>query len=232
MRYGATGKRLSLARALLKQLSAMKDSIDTAEEESRLYKVELAPEEDQYLLWDQPLSEQSEKVKAALKGAEIPNWTYEELMENGAKGQSIYRQLSYGLGRNIHTGTSSDDKAASEYLHSLGIRGIKYLDGSSRPGTFNAANQQDAIDSVTKNLEKNKKDLAYWEGLLPGDERNRMVKELTDASILPEAFRIIAKSKIQLLIFYGQGRGVTERYSVTTIHCCLAHGEEIPDRLL
>ena len=33
-----------------------------------LYTVELAPAEDDYLLWDKPLAEQSEKVKAALRG--------------------------------------------------------------------------------------------------------------------------------------------------------------------
>ena len=38
----------------------------------KLYQVELAPKDDEYLLWDKPLSEQSEKVKAALEGLDVP----------------------------------------------------------------------------------------------------------------------------------------------------------------
>ena len=37
----------------------------------KLYQVELAPKEDEYLLWDRPLSEQSEKVKAAFERSRI-----------------------------------------------------------------------------------------------------------------------------------------------------------------
>ena len=46
-------------------------------------------------------------------------------------GSELYRTISHQLG---------SDKAASEYLHSLGIRGIKYLDNPSRgagEGTYN-----------------------------------------------------------------------------------------------
>ena len=35
--------------------------------QGKLYQVELAPKQDEYLLWDKPLSEQSEKVKGSLK---------------------------------------------------------------------------------------------------------------------------------------------------------------------
>ncbi|MDX9893911.1 MAG: PLxRFG domain-containing protein [Desulfofustis sp.] len=121
----------------------------------RLYAVELAPQEDDYLLWDRPLSEQSEKVKAALEKAgyshpQIERREYEDVFSDifGEKaeinsyqealaqgfsekeamfaslfGSSLYGKLEDKLG---------SDRAASEYLHSLGIRGIKYLDGTSR----------------------------------------------------------------------------------------------------
>jgi len=103
------------------------DSVELYKVENRfpgnLYQVGLAPSEDEYLLWDKPLSEQSEKVRAALKNASFiraykgaGGWVE-------AKGSGIYGGLA---------GANGGKQAASEYLHSLGIRGIKFLDGSSR----------------------------------------------------------------------------------------------------
>ncbi len=130
----------------------------------RLYQVELAPQEDEYLLWDKPLEEQPEKAKQAiLKWAEeskqesiadlehqeqmwpgqgaakeieriktmFPEEYIDELVAEGFTGEDLYHDLTATLG---------SDNAASEYLHTLGIRGIKYLDGSSRSageGNFN-----------------------------------------------------------------------------------------------
>jgi hypothetical protein len=124
----------------------------------RLYSVELAPSEDEYLLWDKALSEQSEKVKAALiqaykdKQHEAVAYNkehsqtgdkydakYHDLMEQVARLSQAYDAIN-GERNNSGADTyhalqsmfKSSHKAASEYLHSLGIRGIKYLDGSSR----------------------------------------------------------------------------------------------------
>lgn len=117
----------------------------------RLYHVELAPSEDQYLLWDKPLSEQSEKVKAAIKdynpdkmpeGSTLDRW----------KGKTLYAALVSDTG---------SDKAASEYLHSLGIRGIKYLDGTSRgkgEGNYNYVLFSDEDVTITK-MEQAQKDV-------------------------------------------------------------------------
>jgi hypothetical protein len=141
----------------------------------RLYSVELAPSEDEYLLWDKPLSEQSEKVQGLLveAGFEItPERTDLSIKEvKGLNGNIFYRVVD-GEGGQVgwdndersgaekelsrHAASSGDiegryvyhdtqnqegsPSAASEYLHSLGIRGIKYLDGSSRgkgDGDFN-----------------------------------------------------------------------------------------------
>ncbi|MFZ2541637.1 MAG: hypothetical protein WAW75_07670, partial [Gallionella sp.] len=121
------------------------DYITYPEKQGSLYQVELAPAEEEYLLWDKPLSEQSEKVKAALEKAgdalyaegllqeylEQKNVDWEELT-----GAELYKQI---LDRAHMDGAlglfeidSQSDKASSTYLHSLGIRGIKYLDGNSR----------------------------------------------------------------------------------------------------
>lgn len=110
-------------------------TMDALAKQGNLYQVELAPEEDEYLLWDKPLSEQSTKVKDSLTAAidKIEEKTRNEILakQEKAAGAYIYNNLKIDLG---------SDEAASEYLHSLGIRGIKYLDGSSRndgEGTYN-----------------------------------------------------------------------------------------------
>ena len=113
---------------------------DVIQDKGRLYQVELAPQEDQYLLWDKPLSEQSEFVQKALGdgGAYKYRW---DTPNHKLLGEDFYRRISDGLtkktdesGMNGWTSIApiENDKAASEYLHSIGIRGIKYLDGSSR----------------------------------------------------------------------------------------------------
>ena len=113
------------------------------EQTGRMYEVELAPEESDYLLWDRPLSEQSEKVRRALldlRGTATTsenNGVHERYGghlrggEGRVRGSDLYHGLTYdamwGMKR-----ADNPEKAASDYLHSLGIRGIKYLDGSSR----------------------------------------------------------------------------------------------------
>lgn len=121
----------------------------------RLYKVTLAPDEDEYLLWDKPLSEQSEKVKTALKNGGIDVEVNErrvalgkqldELNKAGVsleEYEKVHRLYRAEKGR-MHDIPGSDlyrelvgqfatEQVASEHLHSLGIRGIKYLDGTSR----------------------------------------------------------------------------------------------------
>jgi hypothetical protein len=96
----------------------------------RLYQVELAPEQDEYLLWDKPLSEQSEKVKTALKNSGMLDYTlpFSKRDQGNApdmsmKGGEFYKEMSGGY-----------DEDASNTLHKAGVRGIKYLDGTSRSG--------------------------------------------------------------------------------------------------
>ncbi|MDM7988097.1 MAG: hypothetical protein QUS13_12245, partial [Smithella sp.] len=136
------------------------------DKEGRLYKVELAPAEDEYLLWDKPLSEQSEKVKEALKETvllkqspttvivkntidedylEADKFRFDstEEAESFAKTQQKkgkFTEIDYGevidrlggQGYGFLAEQLGSDKSASDYLYSLGIRGIKYLDWMSR----------------------------------------------------------------------------------------------------
>lgn len=110
------------------------------------YRVDLKPSEDEYLLWDKPLSEQSEKVRKAI--AHLVNDTESMASLKNYNSNDFGETLYTGLVRNepttlriYNTGfaypdstfaSQSFDKVVSEYLKSLGIRGIKYLDGTSR----------------------------------------------------------------------------------------------------
>lgn len=118
------------------------------------YKVDLKPSEDEYLLWDKPLSEQSEKVKKALDQADriklgndfkVSQWQTNDYSKNKLRGEHI---IFYGK---IQIGKQE----TSEYLKSLGIRGIKYLDGSSRgkgEGNYNYVIFDDADIEITETL--------------------------------------------------------------------------------
>ena len=112
--------------ARAKKLSKAKDvSITLVNGKGKLYHVELAPTQDEYLDWDKPLSEQSEFVKKALeddKGDKLllakSSARYEQFdPTEELKAYDLYKALS------VHAGSP---KKASDYLHSIGIRGIRY----------------------------------------------------------------------------------------------------------
>ena len=114
------------------------------------YKVDLAPKEDEYLLWDEPLESQSNTVRARIeqfwrglmerrhreaeeemrgRGETLEPFSWEGEAERlwglneDRKGEDWYGDLSREFG---------SDKEASMALLATGIRGIKYRDASSR----------------------------------------------------------------------------------------------------
>lgn len=268
-------------------LSAVKDAVESAAANGadfptvsagRLYKVELAPEEDEYLLWDKPLSEQSEKVKAALasvsniariyrkqakflqavakeskeaaalvekmmNGPESlrvdtdeahENWMKlkelipfdgspvdlndmhditEELDEVGRSGEYIYNMVA--------DNAAGGPAEASRYLHSLGIRGIKYLDGISRgkgEGNFNYvifSDQDVTITQVEQRKDGEKRgffDLSNNTiGLLEGADLSTFLHEsahffwtvMRDLATRPDAPPQIVEDYQTLLAWFG-----------------------------
>lgn len=114
---------------------------DGADGAGQVYKVDV-PEDEELLLWDRPLGEQSPQVRRSLEpfieryiaqmrhllSAFQPEEIEREIRANlkTIDGQGIYEQAGYIEG--------GGDRSASEYLMTLGIKGIKYLDGLSRAG--------------------------------------------------------------------------------------------------
>lgn len=149
-------KDAQLLRKMLARPGAVK--IEFHPTTGGVYKADL-PEDDELLHWDKPLSKQPEKVRKALEQAglsvnkkklgEFDDTLLKALQTDehvelpkqpdNPTGEEIYNRLSigragdpaiYGMGH----------KAASQYLASLGIPGLKYLDAGSRSegkGTHN-----------------------------------------------------------------------------------------------
>lgn len=97
---------------------------DFSVRKGRLYTVELTPKEDEYLYWDRPLREQSEKVRAAFRDLGVEEDAPVLNTVETRTGRDAYRRLAFLRG--------GEDRAASLALRDAGIPGIKYLDGSTR----------------------------------------------------------------------------------------------------
>ena len=148
------------------------ESAKVEERVGNLYTVELLPDEEDFLDWDKPLSEQSEKVKAALVGvgespADIqqaidlltPRITSEGRQAGLAQKQ--IDELKVRLSNvNLISGAQfynrlGEAKAASEMLAKAGIPGIRYLDGGSRAAGEGTSNYVIFDENLVKILEKN-----------------------------------------------------------------------------
>jgi 2'-5' RNA ligase len=122
--------RIEQYRHALKVLDTYGDALEyrAAEKPGRTYRVEI-PENEDYLDWDKPVSEQSEKVQQALKALGV------SVRESG---EEAYYALMRAAEEHARTSgakpPSQTEKAkdASQALAARGIAGIRYLDGLSR----------------------------------------------------------------------------------------------------
>jgi len=95
--------------------------------EGQLYQVSI-PEESELLDWDALIEEQPARVIDALKSSEYWQYAEERIEDKAASssrnptGRDIYRDLLDDM----------EPHEASLFLNSLGIPGLKYLDGNSR----------------------------------------------------------------------------------------------------
>ena len=169
-------------------LSALKTKneakLSLEEGEGSLYKVELAPKENEYLYWDKPLSEQPKGVKEKLKkflreqdGEDL--WEYRKDMD--------YRELRDNVLENM------PEPEISRRLKEAGIPGIKYLDGDSRAkgkGDYNYVIFDEAGVTITEKLLCRQAKLVHRRGSKPrpqsyGRRRVRIRHTLKSGSETP-----------------------------------------------
>jgi len=137
----------------------------------KLYEVNIDADKSELLDWDAPLSEQSDQVKAALlEAAEAnpglfdkdqtrilqgnPNTAFGTIWGD-MSGQQAYKTLVEHFNRypNTDFGDPRSPEAASKMLGSLGIKGIKYSDATSRGtdgGTSNFVIFDPRVISIAK----------------------------------------------------------------------------------
>jgi hypothetical protein len=136
----------------------------------QLYEVDI-PNDDVLLDWDKPLGEQSEKVREKIAEIipELGEWTNLSL-EYGRDFYSLVGSFVTDKGkskfsRDVALATSSSE-AASQYLNSLGIKGIKYLDGTSRSkgeGSYNYVIFDDeAIQILNTYYQENRGQISFF----------------------------------------------------------------------
>ena len=163
--------KLSAYNKLLKDLKAGSDY--SYGKEGSLYKVELAPKENEYLLWDKPLSEQPKGVKEKLAkvplervGLEVEASPYDfgtayflKKIDGGRIGRVDSSTKTLADIKNLSVGNWMDavgkTPQTSAALKEAGIRGIKYLDGSSRSkgeGDYNYVIFDEADVQITDKL--------------------------------------------------------------------------------
>ena len=123
-----------------------------------LYKVELAPKENEYLLWDKPLSEHPKKLREKFLGLlrKLNRETYSEfaLYDHAARA-SKYDMNGVSLYGTVKRFFEGNPSKASAALKEAGIPGIKYLDGSSRSkgkGDYNYVIFDEADVAITDKL--------------------------------------------------------------------------------
>jgi len=112
-------------QTLLDTVNNVGSKSEIRQHKGRLYQVHLKPADDAWLLWDKPITAQSKRVKAAIEGNATLKSLAAERKEDGSQktGEDLYRELSSKQG---------GDQAASDYLATADIPGMKYLTGDSR----------------------------------------------------------------------------------------------------
>ena len=155
-------------------------SFEYPDKSGALYEVELAPAEDEFLLWDKPLSEQSvllDRTKAKIKDEQSNiykrvNSGNKIIFENGETElartdffKKVLDSKSYMTGGEFYRFLSNKytPEETSNILHSLGIRGIKYLDGTSRAkgeGAYNYVIFSDEDVSIKARYSKQNRQIA------------------------------------------------------------------------
>lgn len=116
--------KAAIYRESIETLDALRGrSIEVVRSPGNLYAAQI-PDDDALLAWDATLAEQPAGVRETLRPA-IERVAAMEQVPPGATGGDLYNRLARADG-------TRNDRAASEFLGSLGIPGLRYLDFGSR----------------------------------------------------------------------------------------------------
>lgn len=141
----------------------------------QLYEVEV-PEDHELLDWDKPLSEQPKEVQAKLK--DLPKVVQRKIQEKGLEnvtGEDLYDTLTSMYRAR---GAKNGQQNASLLLDSIGIPGLRYLDGNSRSdgqGTHNFVIwKEDVIEIVQEHYRRAQSGKGNVSGVQAADVRQAL----------------------------------------------------------
>ena len=132
-----------------KQFLDLWDQNIRAADKGRMYEVNINADPEDFLDWDAPLSQQSEKVQKVLG----PNWRMRNDMRPEATGSAAFRKLGNMGPNELAARMPPGEQSAEGVLKARGIPGIKYLDGASRAagqGTRNYVVFDDKLIDIVK----------------------------------------------------------------------------------
>ena len=145
----------------------------------KLYEVDLAPSQDEYLDWDKPMLEQSSVVKAAINRnqSKDPNsffWRDHLLStkERNITGGEFYKEIAGSFEDSYNQ--APNDEAVSNYLHSIGIRGIRYKAEQGQSEANNYVVFNDADVKIEIKYSKNGDVIAFYN---PADDTTYLVHD-------------------------------------------------------
>lgn len=133
-------RQIGLQEEKIAELLAMKAGQPSS---GALYHTTLSPDHEDLLDWDAPLSQQSPKVREALKPLlqEDPRrniWNEKHQVANtvgldeNSTGRAIYERLAHRLDQQSTADRYVGPEEATRRLRELGIPGLRYLDAGSR----------------------------------------------------------------------------------------------------
>lgn len=164
-------KKLEKSKQFVVELSGNKGN---------LYQADI-PDNNELLDWDKPLSEQPE-IMAKLKVKQKATYLHNELSPD-MTGQQVVDRLSRGLTNRGVTGKQQ----ASEYLDSLGIPGLRYLDATARGKETESHNyviwdeNRITIEAINDELMQAQEYAQKERGLISISDKEIVIK-LTEAS--------------------------------------------------
>lgn len=158
----ARAEQETLKAALVRLRTAHSDRFSTPniKTDGSLMRVAANVRDEEYLDWDKPLSEQSDLVEKALRASEHFKARNGQFLAEGETGKGLYDHLKNVLG---------SDKKASEYLDSIGIKGIKFLDANSRNSSLKSV-RRNFLDALDEDAEADDVLAAVRDGGFPANE--------------------------------------------------------------